>query len=159
MGIIEPLRKRILKDTQFLLIPADTTNSIPNLPFGTMKITSPYIKDGEGQGSEYIEDIDSKSYHVRDERYKQVLSINTFAESEELAFEHAKTIHRWFLFFGRAFLQDQQIVLVNVGNISSRTTFLLESYEYKCGFDVKIRLSERLSREIDYISSIQIPTI
>lgn len=62
-------------------------------------------------------------------------------------------------FFGRTFLQEQQIVVLKVGNIEDRTTFLLESYDYKQGFDVKIRVAEQFSQEIDYIDSIQIPPI
>ncbi|MED4140855.1 hypothetical protein P4652_21775 [Priestia megaterium] len=159
MSILETVRKRVSQDTQFLIIPADTTKEIPALPYGTIKITSPYIRSGEGQGSEYIQDIADKSYHVRDERYKQVLSLNIFAETEEESIEYAKTIHKWFLFFGRTFLQEQQIVVLKVGDVESRTTFLLESYEYKQGFDVRIRLAEQYSQEIDYIDSIQIPPI
>jgi len=159
MNVIETLRKRILKDTQFLLIPADTTKAIPELPYGTIKLISSMIRDGEGQGIEYIQDIQSKSYQVRDERYKQVLSFNIFAENEEVALNYAKTIHQWFIFFGRTFLQEQQIVVLKVGNIEDRTTFLLESYDYKQGFDVKIRVAEQFSQEIDYIDSIQIPPI
>lgn len=98
MSVIETLRKRILKDTQFLLIPADTTKAIPELPYGTIKLISSMIRDGEGQGIEYIQDIQSKSYQVRDERYKQVLSFNIFAENEEAALNYAKTIHQWFIF-------------------------------------------------------------
>ncbi|PFR93518.1 phage neck terminator protein [Priestia megaterium] len=159
MSILETIRKQVSKDTQFLIIPADTTKEIPNLPYGTIKITSPYIRSGEGQGSEYIQDIDAKSYLVRDERYKQVLSLNIFAETEEESIEYAKTIHKWFLFFGRTFLQEQQIVVLKVGDVESRTTFLLESYEYKQGFDVRIRLSEQYRREIDSMDSVHIPSI
>lgn len=153
MSVVETIRKQILKDTQFLIIPANTTKKIPDLPYGVINVTSPFIKD-RGQGIEMVEEVDSKLYLKRKETHKETLSLTIFAENEEAAREYAKTIHKWFIFFGRTFLQDQGIVVIGVGNIEARTTFLLESYEYKQGFDVQIRLSEEYQQEIEPMDSI-----
>lgn len=153
MSVVESIRKQILKDTKFLIIPANTTNAIPDLPYGVINITSPFIKD-RGQGAETVEEVDSKLYLKRTETYKETLSLTIFAENEEVAGEYAKTIRKWFIFFGRTFLQEQGIVVIGAGNIESRTTFLLESYEYKQGFDVLIRLSDQYQQEIEHIEII-----
>ena len=135
---IKEMIARIKQDTGVQIIKGNTTAPRPSLPFGMYNITSPYIK-GRGRGANTFYSDDTNLYEKREEEYRFTLSFSIYAQDTETTISLAHKVRQWFLFLGREFIQDKKLVVANVGNIENRTTFLVDSYEYKFGFDVQFR--------------------
>ena len=148
--VIKTLISQVFKDTGIRVVKANTTDPIPTLPYAVYNTTSSYIKD-VGQGNETYEDIEDGLIAIKSEQYKMVLSINVYALDDETAIQKAMILRNWFTFHGTSFIQKQDVAIAMVGNVENRTTFLVDSYEYKHGFDVQLRLTDKQMKEIDYI--------
>lgn len=136
--MIEAVRKQILKDTGVLVAPANTTNKKPPLPYVTINITSPWI-DERGHADAFVYTDSTGTHMKRVEAYQMVFSMNVYAENDSDAIRFAKLIRNWFALSGERLLEDMNLVVVTRGNIENRTTFLVDSYEHKHGFDVRMR--------------------
>ena len=84
------------------------------------------------------------------------VSFQIYAEDEETTIDLTNKVRQWFLFYGLDFIQSQNVAVVTVGDIENRTTFLVDSYEYKYGFDVQLRLSDQQMKEVDYFDKVRI---
>jgi hypothetical protein len=151
---IKSLISRLYQDTGIRVIQANQTASQPPLPYGVYNITSPYIK---GVGREDVSTFEDETglYLKRTEQYKVTISFNLYAKDNETTIDLASQVRKWFLFMGEEFIQEQNIAIVEVGNTENRTTFLVDSYEYKHGFDVQLRLSEELIKAVGYFDRIE----
>ncbi|MDE3837934.1 hypothetical protein C0966_00735 [Bacillus methanolicus] len=152
---IERIMLQIFREIGIRIIPANQTTPKPPLPYGVYNITSAYIKDrNRGNISTYQDG--EVAYEKRTEPFKMTISFNFYNETNETTIELAMQVRRWFLFLGSDFIQEQNIAVVNVGNIENRTTFLFDSYEYKHGFDVQLRLTDEQIRAIETIEKVNI---
>lgn len=139
--MIEFIRKRILKDTGILVIPANTTAKKPPLPYATINVTSPWINDVGHADISTFEDGVGIHMH-RSEAYQIAFSLNVYAESDANAIQIGMLVRGWFVLKGESFLEDLNVVVVTLGNIGNRTAFLVDSYENKHGFDVQLRATD-----------------
>ncbi|MFD1206639.1 LIC_12616 family protein [Sporosarcina contaminans] len=139
--MIEQIRKQILKDTGILVIPANTTAKKPDMPYATINATSPWIDD-RGHADTLIYTDETGTHMKRNEAYQMVFSINVYAADEATTIQIARTLRSWFVMVGESFLEEMNVVVVNRGNIENRTTFILDSYEHKHGFDVRMRATD-----------------
>ncbi|AJI24885.1 hypothetical protein H8R29_23550 [Priestia megaterium] len=156
IATIKEMIAQIKKDTGLQIIKGNTINPAPPLPYGVYNITSPYIK-GRGQGAvvEYIED--DTAFQKRIEQYKYTISFSFYAEDVETTMEKAFQVHQWFLFLGQEFIEEKNIAIAMLGNIEDRTTFLVEHYEYKHGFDVQFRATNEQIRQLsEFIETINL---
>jgi hypothetical protein len=152
---IKSIIVQAIEDIGMEIIPANTTKPKPPLPYATYNIIAPYIKErGKGNLSVY-QDGDS-TFLKRDEQYKITVSFNVYSEENESTIDWAIKLRQWFLFLGSDFIQEQNIAVVNVGNIENRTVFLIDSYEYKHGFDVQLRLTNEQIRTVEAIENIDL---
>jgi hypothetical protein len=152
---IKDMIARIKQDTGITIIKANTTYKPPPLPYGVYNITSSYVKErGRGAITQYADD--TGSYEKRSDQYRMTISFNVYAEDNETTMELAFKLHQWFLFLGSTYLQDNTLAVYQVGNIEDRTTFLVDSYEYKHGFDVQLRLTDEQVRAIETIEKVNI---
>lgn len=140
--MIEAIRKQILKDTGVLVVPANIIANKPELPFATINVTSPWIDDvGHADVFRYTDE--DGAHMQRTEMYQMVLSINAYGVSDYHAMELAQRLRSWFVMKGEYFLEEElNAVVVSRTNIENRTTFLVDSYENKHGFDVQIRTTD-----------------
>lgn len=152
---IKSIISQIYKDTGIRVIQANQNAPKPSLPYGVYNITSPYIK---GVGREDINTYEDETglYQKRVEQYLVTLSFNLYAPTNDSTIDLALQVRKWFLFLGQEFIQDQNIVVANVGNVENRTTFLVDSYEYKHGFDVQLRMTSEMIRQLDWIEFVEI---
>lgn len=148
-GIIEQL----YKDTGIRIIKGNTTAPVPDMPYATYNLISPYLKD-VGQESTTYEDTGDELLMKREEQYKTVISFNVYGDSDETAINLSNGLRQWFLFYGQEFIKAQNVAVVMVGDIQNRTTFLVDSYEYKHGFDVQLRLTDKQEKAIDYFDRV-----
>jgi hypothetical protein len=152
---IKNIIAQLYRDTGLRVIQANTTAPTPPLPYATYNITAPYIKE-RGKGNFSIYNDESNTYLKRDEQFKITISFNVYSDKNESTIDWAIKLRQWFLFFGSDFIRDLNIAVVNVGNIENRTTFLVDSYEYKHGFDVQLRLTEEQIRTIETIEKVNL---
>ncbi|KZE68058.1 hypothetical protein AWM68_17230, partial [Fictibacillus phosphorivorans] len=138
---------QIKKDTGVPIVKGNTKNKPPELPYGIYNITSPYIR-GRGQGVITQFNNDTGNYEKRAEQYKFTVSLSFFAEDNETTIDHAMKVRQWFLFLGKNFITERNLAVVRVENIANRTTFIVDDYEYKHGFDVQFRATDEQIKQI-----------
>jgi hypothetical protein len=152
---IKTLISQIYKDTGIRVIQANQSAPTPPLPYATYNITSPYIK-GTGREDITYHENNGELYQKRTEQYRVTLSFNLYAANNETTIDLAYQVRKWFLFLAQEFIEEQNMTVANVGNIENRTTFLVDSYEYKHGFDVQLRLTDEQSRIVEWFNQIEL---
>jgi hypothetical protein len=145
---------KINEDTGMQIIKGNTKNTPPAYPYGMYLVTSPYIRGtGKGVVTQYTDGIET--FEKREEQYKFTVSLSFYGEDNETAIDRAMKVHQWFLFLGQAFITEKNLAVVSVGNIGDRTTFIVDDYEYKHGFDVQFRaLDEQVRKLTEVIETI-----
>lgn len=136
--MIEALRKKIMADTGVLTIPANTTAKRPPEPFSTVYLALSHMKD-TGHPDLVTVETEDGLYTERREAYQVTLSFTFYTQDDFQAAQMAQNVRTWFDFQGYEWLSGSDLVVVDLGNIENRTTFLVDSYEYKHGFDVRLR--------------------
>jgi hypothetical protein len=155
ISAIKDMIAKAYQDTGLRIIQANTTAPKPPLPYATYNITAPYVKE-RGKENISVYNDGNNNYLKRDEQYKITISFNVYSDKTETTIDWAMKLRQWFLFFGLDFIRDLNIAVVDVGNIENRTTFLVDSYEYKHGFDVQLRLTDEQVRPIETIETISL---
>ncbi|RYI25197.1 hypothetical protein EVU96_24850 [Bacillus infantis] len=151
INAIKQIIARIKSDTGISIVQANSNGAPkPPLPYGVYNITSPYIK-GVGREDLSVYEDENGLYQKRTEQYRVTLSFNLYGNSNETTIDLALKVRKWFLFLGQDFIEEQNIAVTDIGNIENRTTFLVDSYEYKQGFDVQLRLTDEQVRVVDWI--------
>ncbi|MED4551216.1 hypothetical protein P9305_00695 [Lysinibacillus capsici] len=154
MNLIKLIRKQLLDDTDLTIIRADQTGDIPKLPYATYKV----IGDRKGVGQEDVSHVnkpDSLS-ETRIQERNATISFNTYGTSHDNAFEVATQLRKWFEWRGSLFLDEINVAIVNLTDVTNRTTFLLDSYDEKWGFDVIIRYLDIEEHDIDYFDKVEV---
>ena len=141
---------RIKQDTGIQIIKSNQKARPPTLPYGVYTVTSPYIK-GNGNGSVIQFTQEENTFEKRTEYSKYTISFSFYADDNETTIETAMKVHSWFLFASLYFFQDREMVVAVVGNVQNRTTFVVDDYEYKHGFDVQLRETYEQTRLIEVI--------
>jgi len=155
--VLKKIIGQLEQHTGITFVKADQEGAVqPPLPYALFKVTSPYIKE-RNAGFYNLYEADGVQYERFQGEHLFTVSFNAFAKNQEEALAHAVKIHRWFLFHGESFVQDQGLAVVNVFNIENRTTHLVDHYEYKYGFDVQLRAAFEELKVLDTaIESVEI---
>lgn len=154
MNLAKLIRKQLAEDTALTIIRADRTGDVPKLPYATYKV----IGDRKGVGQEDVSQV-SKPNTLSETRVQErnaTISFNTYGTSHDNAFEVATQLRKWFEWRGSLFLDEINVAIVNITDVTNRTTFLLDSYDEKWGFDVIIRYLEIDEHEIDYFDKVEV---
>ena len=120
---------------------ANQAAHIPPYPYISFTITTPMTANN-GTYGRYNDGFDRKPVN-------QIWSITSQAQTLDEAQETAQKAHD---FFDRGYevLAEDEIVVVRLGDITSRDNFLTTEYEYRCGFDVTFGLMNEIERsELD----------
>lgn len=154
MNLVKLIRKQLASDTALTIIRADQTGDLPELPYATYKV----IGDRKGVGQEDVSHVNLPDalLETRKQERNATISINTYGTSHDNAYEVATQLRKWFEWRGSLFLDEIDIVVVNVTDIQNRTTFLIDSYDEKYGFDVIIRYIEIDENEVDYFDKVEV---
>lgn len=110
----------------------------PEYPYISYTITTPVMSDMKGYSV-----IDG----VRYKSLGQMWSFTVQSNDDEQATQVAMLAYDWFALAGNTYLSDNNIVAINVGNISNRDNILTIEYEYRRGFDVEFDLLHTISKE------------
>lgn len=154
MNLVKSIRKQLATDTNTTIIRADQLGDIPKLPYATYKV----ISDRKSVGQEDVLHVDNAAALVetRTQERNSTLSFNIYGTSHDNAYEVASQLRKWFEWRGSLFLDDVNIAVVKLTDVTNRTTFLLDSYDEKWGFDVIIRYLEIDEHEIDYFDKVEV---
>ncbi|MCM3488781.1 hypothetical protein M3689_05600 [Alkalihalophilus marmarensis] len=149
--ILQLLRSGIWTDLGLFFVDIETEEERPELPFVSRKFTSPYIhqpvsvtRTGDGDA------MTSK----QSSQPKMTLSLTVYAESRDEALALCMKVKEWFTFVGEEYLASQDIVVVRAENVQDRTILLETDYEYRCGFDVVLRVTHEMTRTDDFAETI-----
>lgn len=153
--MISAIIARLYQDLKIRIVKANQIAPTPPLPYGVYNITSPYIK-GVGQPDINAFQDSTGLYIKRKEQYLTTISFNIYAATNDEAMTKAIQIRNWFDLQGYYELQDQNLVVANLGNVENRTTFLVDSYEYKFGFDIQLRATSEDLQQIDWIEFVEL---
>jgi len=151
--IVKQMIVQAIRSVDFEIIPTHTTKPPPPLPYATYNITAPYIQE-RGHPNITAKERGGELYQYFEVQYLITISFNVYADKNESTIDQTMKLRQWFLFLGQDFLQDSGIAVVSVGNIENRTTFLVDSYEYKYGFDVQLRMTQTTEVKSDWFDKV-----
>lgn len=159
--VIPNIRNSIVKvlheHTGAPVVPTDTTARRPDYPYITYKIISSYDSNTFSLIDEPIDtgkpDCGNGVKVIRMEQPLLNLSINTYSDCEETAHALAVKARDWFTFYGDFFFVDLNVAVVSATNITDRAQQIVEDFEMRYGFDVKIRAARAIVKRVDSIKT------
>lgn len=142
----------------------DTDSNIrrPNYPFYSFKFTTLLQKDkGEGNFlNDFPKSLDPKFKYDFRETYQHqpyyVISFNAYSDNLIECQDKIQRAWDWFKQAGYQDFKDKNYVVVDVGNISDRSVFKDVTFEYRYGFDVRVRYLHEIERRSETIESYKI---
>lgn len=165
-GIITKLRQLIAsnlsKDTGIMVVHTDSNAPRPEYPFYSYKFTTVRQNQGESgnlkRSFEKSEDTHFKYDYVETLEFqpKVIMSFMCYAKDVEDCEKISYKAWEWFRLKGRRILANENIVVVNVGDIQDRTTLLITNYEYRQGFDVEFRILHEFEDRMETIENYKI---
>lgn len=154
--------KGIYEDTGFFVVPTDNPNKKPKYPYFSYKFTTLRQNIGEAGVFEddFVKSEDKRfKYDVRTTatfQPKVIVSFNCYSDDLIDSQEQILKAWEWFKLKGRRILADNNIVVVDVGNIQDRSIVLVDNYEYRQGFDVEFRVLHQFEDRIETIEKYKI---
>ena len=138
--------------SDYLKIPVIQSNQNhkpPSYPYCSYTITT-LASTKNGTYGKYDDDIDRKPF-------TQTWSVTVQSDKEEESFALTLKAHDWFEHVARIYLNDNNINVQSVGNITNRDNVLTIEYEYRNGFDVVFNLINEIeSPDTEYIETVVI---
>lgn len=132
------------------VIQAETTGKQPPYPFIAIKQTSPAI--GVGQPVLFTGD----GIQIMEQDYEMVLSLTAHSDAIESATDLANKARNYFLGKGTVELSDAYIAIVDVLPATNRDVFLNIEYERRIGFDVRLRVRDTETYNVDVIEKVTV---
>lgn len=153
MNLIKLIRAQASTGVGLTIIRADQTGELPDLPYATYKI----ISGRKGAGRENIEHADygNRLIEQRSQERNATISFNVYGASHDNAYETAEALRKWFEFKGEESLEQLNVSIVSVEDVTNRSVFLVNAYDEKYGFDVIIRYLDNDELEIDYFDRVE----
>lgn len=142
----------------------DTDSNIrrPAYPFYSFKFTTLLQKD-KGEGNflyDFPKSLDPKFKYDFRETYQHqpyyVISFNAYSDSLIECQDKIQRAWDWFKQAGYQDFKDKNYVVVDVGDISDRSVFKDVTFEYRYGFDVRVRYLHEIERRSETIESYKI---
>ncbi len=162
--IVNVIVKGLYNHLKLIPIPIEDLKPKEEYPYITYNLLNPYTPF-EGQGN-----YNRKLIPSLDERYENdieesievqptvTLSINTYSKDKMEAIELAKEIMNWFKHIGYEYLDENNIVVVDVLAFGNRTVEIIDHYEQRIGMDVVIRFTDVIKRRYETIEELKINT-
>lgn len=148
---IEKLKLSVVKGLrEFLEIPIIRSNqniTPPDYPYASYTITT-VVSKNNGSWGVYDDGIERIPIT---QTWSFTIQSNDNNESVMLA-NKAKN---WLENIGRTYLNDNNIIVQSIGNITNRDNIISIEYEYKNGFDVVFYLFDEVQKKIEAIEAIE----
>lgn len=154
------------------IIPVDDVQEKEPYPYITYNIISPYNSfNGMGNyAEEFVSSNDDRfEFDVEETLELQptmTISFNCYSNNRQNngfdgkgeALELALNIKNWFKHIGYQYLDDNNLVCVDVLALGDRTTLIVDNYEARYGLDVVIRFNDKIKRRYETIEEFNINT-
>ena len=145
--------------------PLTADKSSVDYPFLAYTITYPFIKDKE-MGMHTQEVVDSTNPRFEKDilqtltfQAQAVISFTAYAKDTTEAKKLAQSAWDYFKYIGYYDLSVNDIVVIECMNIQNRDVFEVDSYEWREGFDVRIRYVHNIQRRLETIETYKINKI
>lgn len=129
--------------TACICVPANTTKKMPPYPYISFNVINTDVKKGTYGAVEE----ENKRYLFKE--LSQTWSFTVQSDDNEQALALAMLISDFFEESKRQELEDNNIVVADVGAITPRDNMLTIEYEYRKGLDVKLRLNNVIESTVD----------
>lgn len=130
------------------IVRANQTAKMPDMPYGRYTITTPATVNN-GTYGEYEDNIARKPV-------KQIWSLTFESNKFEEALNLANKARSWFEYAGTTILNDNDVIIENVGAIGDRSNLLTVEYQYSYGFDITFGVMDEIEiPEMEEIRSIE----
>lgn len=159
----ETFIRELSKETKCLIVQTDNNFKKPEYPYYSYKFTT--FRQNVGEGGVYKEGFDKSTnpdfkhdvVTTLEFQPKVIMSFNCYSNDDFEAEDYILKAWEWFKLKGRRILSDKNIVVVvEVGDITDRTVFLVDNYEYRKGFDVEFRVLHNFSDRSETIETYKI---
>lgn len=152
--IKETLRSRIWDDLGAFFVDLENSDPRPDTQDGidsfiSHKFTSPYIPGG------IIEQHDGETL-VHSATPTMTLSLTCYAPVKGDAMNLAMKLRDWFSFMAYEYLKDNDLIVESIEAMSDRTSFLETGYDNRIGFDVILRTSHEIKKDIETIERVEL---
>lgn len=139
-GLIEHLGVPVIRSNQ--------NAEPPKYPYASYTVT---IAESANNGTygEYEDGIDRLPV-------TQTWSITVQSDKEDESISLAGKARDWLTHSGRIYLNDNDVIVQSVTDITNRDNMISIEYEYKNGFDVVFWLMNEVEREVEIIERVKI---
>lgn len=127
------------KYTGCTCVPSNTTKQMPAYPYISFSVINTDVKKGTYAAATIIKD--GVEIPVLFKELLQKWSFTVQSDDEAEAQEKAMLVHDFFTEARRQELEDNDIIVADVGAITPRDNLLTVEYEYRKGLDVTLRFN------------------
>ena len=127
----------------------------PNYPFIRYTYTTPMNSIVPRAGSYYAEESGEMLDYGRKHHNRMTVSLTAISMDSDEAHEKALEAAEWFTWKGYFHLKENNIVVVRIEAMTNRDTLIVDDYERRVGFDVQLRVSSKVEKEIEWIEEVE----
>lgn len=153
---------KLYQYTERLVVPTDGEGKRPEYPFLSYKVTTLY-NPPPNQGNHHKGLIESSDNRFENDiletleiQFSSTISFNAYSEDIIECQALAKKAYDWFKFVGYRDLKEINVIVIDVDPITDRSLLMVDNYEYRYGFDVRIRAAHFIERRIETIEEYSI---
>lgn len=145
-----------------IIVPAENTANKPAYPYVTYKFVTLYRPESGFKHvvNESVPSADPQfDTDLQVTQYEQphvVLSITVLSRDDITSAELACQARDWFDAIGRDYLKMYNVVTVEALAIQNRNSLLIDDYEQKYGFDVRLRVLDTVVFNRDTIEEAEV---
>lgn len=151
--------EELYKDLGLNVVHTDSNGPRPDYPFYSYKFTT--LRQGTGEGGvlkgTFADSLDPnfKADYVETLEFqpKVIMSFMAYALDSDQCQDIALRAWEWFRLKGRRKLGNNNIVVVDVGDIQDRSITIAGSYEFRQGFDVEFRVLHEFDDRLETIET------
>lgn len=148
--LIDVIKDELFQHTKRVVVDTDNNNKKPKMPFYSAKMLTSRQNAGE-EGNYLHEFVDSEDkefkydyLEILESQPNAIISIMAYDKTPTGAMAAAYDAYSFFRFTKRYRLKEQGYIVVDITDIQDRTVLNIDNYEYRYGFDVRIRYVEKL---------------
>jgi hypothetical protein len=163
-SIIEKIITELYKYMNIPVIIAEQNTPKPGYPHLSIKVMNPYMQEttlasdtyktipNDDQESEFLYNIE----YTRQEQPQISLSITAYSLTYGESIQKSLSALSWFKLFGYDYLKSQNIVVVETTQVQDRDILIVDNYERRSGFDIKLRVLSQLINIVPTIETFEI---
>ncbi len=141
------------KYPNYTYLKANLKGNLPPYPYVTIDCLTPYKQDMDVTSGTKVR---SGTVLNVTEQPKMIFSFQAYSDNLAQCLQVLKDTIECIKITNKQYFRSCGIVVIKVGDIGDRTTFLETDYQYCWGFDLTIRVFDNVSTEITPVTSIEI---